>query len=110
MDKGFKRLLKRTLTAFMADSRQRELVFPETFSAADRCVSVATASRALWACVCHRSVMPHITTHTHTHAHTRTHTHTHTHARTHTHMHTHTHNSCWHHAVHVHVHAGTTCT
>eukprot|EP00775_Hariotina_reticulata_P006782 gene6782-6999_t len=36
MDKGFKRLLKRVLTGFMADSRQRELAFPASLSAGDR--------------------------------------------------------------------------
>jgi hypothetical protein len=36
MDKGFKRLLRRVLSGFMADSRQRELHFPATLSAADR--------------------------------------------------------------------------
>jgi hypothetical protein len=36
MDKGFKRLLKRLLTGFMADSSQREMTFPASLSAADR--------------------------------------------------------------------------
>lgn len=36
MDKGFKRLLKRLLTGFMADSSQREIAFPTSLSAADR--------------------------------------------------------------------------
>lgn len=36
MDKGFRRLLKRLLTGFMADSSQREMTFPASLSAADR--------------------------------------------------------------------------
>jgi hypothetical protein len=36
MDKGFKRLLRRLLTGFMADSSQRETSFPASLSAADR--------------------------------------------------------------------------
>jgi len=36
MDKGFKRLLRRLLTGFMADSGQREMTFPASLSAADR--------------------------------------------------------------------------
>jgi hypothetical protein len=37
MDKGFKRLLKRLLTGFMADNGQREMTFPSSLSASDRC-------------------------------------------------------------------------
>lgn len=36
MDKGFKRLLKRLMTGFMADSSQREMTFPASLSPADR--------------------------------------------------------------------------
>lgn len=36
MDKGFQRLLRRALTGFMSDNRQRELSFPSSLSAADR--------------------------------------------------------------------------
>lgn len=36
MDKGFKRLLRRLLTGFLADSSQRELTFPASLSPADR--------------------------------------------------------------------------
>jgi hypothetical protein len=36
MDKGFRRLLKRLLKNFAADSRQRELSFPGNLSSADR--------------------------------------------------------------------------
>jgi hypothetical protein len=38
MDKGFKRLLKRLMTGFMADSSQREMTFPASLSSADRLV------------------------------------------------------------------------
>jgi hypothetical protein len=36
IDKGFRRLLKRLLKNFAADSRQRELSFPGNLSSADR--------------------------------------------------------------------------
>lgn len=43
MDKGFKRLLKRLLTGFMADSGQREMKFPASLSPADRWDAVEQA-------------------------------------------------------------------
>lgn len=42
MDKGFKRLLKRLLKQFVVDSKERELTFPASLSAADRCGLDAT--------------------------------------------------------------------